>query len=361
MILQQIELSDFRNYVNLKLDLAAGVTAIIGANGQGKTNLTEALGYLSTMKSFRGVPTEAMIRTTTHTAFVRARVRHDDNREILIEAKLTTQGRNQVLVNGVKLPKTRDLLGMVRTTVFSPDDLDLVKGGPHLRRDFMDDCLVAFAIKYDALRLEVDRVVRQRNAVLKQSGGRVNNAVSSMLDLWDEKLVDMGTQLGDARKNLITQLTPFIAHAYEELAQRACNIEIDYSPQWLEAGLNAALQQARADDLRRQITTVGPHRDEINLSINGLAAKTHASQGEQRTLALALRLALHRFISKTVGEIPILVLDDVLSELDPDRARALLNHFPVGQVLITTATELPLGAHIGRTVKIQAGTILETL
>lgn len=361
MILQQIELSDFRNYVNLKLDLAAGVTAIIGANGQGKTNLTEALGYLSTMKSFRGVPTEAMIRTTTHTAFVRARVRHDDNREILIEAKLTTQGRNQVLVNGVKLPKTRDLLGMVRTTVFSPDDLDLVKGGPHLRRDFMDDCLVAFAIKYDALRLEVDRVVRQRNAVLKQSGGRVNNAVSSMLDLWDEKLVDMGTQLGDARKNLITQLTPFIAHAYEELAQRACNIEVDYSPQWLEAGLNAALQQARSDDLRRQITTVGPHRDEINLSINGLAAKTHASQGEQRTLALALRLALHRFISKTVGEIPILVLDDVLSELDPDRARALLNHFPVGQVLITTATELPLGAHIGRTVKIQAGTILETL
>ena len=178
MILQQIELSDFRNYTHAKADFDTGVTAIIGSNGQGKTNLTEALGYLSTMKSFRGVPTEAMIRNSTHTAFVRAKVRHDDNREILIEAKLTTQGRNQVLVNGVKLPKTRDLLGMVRTTVFSPDDLDLVKGCPHLRRDFMDDCLVAYAVKYDALRLDVDRVVRQRNAVLKQSGGRVNNAVS---------------------------------------------------------------------------------------------------------------------------------------------------------------------------------------
>ncbi|MEI8023730.1 MAG: AAA family ATPase, partial [Actinomycetota bacterium] len=130
MILQHIELSDFRNYTNAKVDFDTGVTAIIGSNGQGKTNLTEALGYLSTMKSFRGVPTEAMIRTSTHTAFVRAQVRHDDNREILVEAKLTTQGRNQVLVNGVKLPKTRDLLGMVRTTVFSPDDLDLVKGGP---------------------------------------------------------------------------------------------------------------------------------------------------------------------------------------------------------------------------------------
>jgi DNA replication and repair protein RecF len=250
---------------------------------------------------------------------------------------------------------------MVRTTVFSPDDLDLVKGGPHLRRDFMDDCLVAYAIKYDALRLEVDRVVRQRNAVLKQSGGRANNAVNSMLDLWDEKLVSVGTQLGDARKNLVAQLTPFIAHAYEELAQRSSNVVVEYSPQWLEAGLEASLKQSRSEDLRRLVTTVGPHRDDIELAINGLAARTHASQGEQRTMALALRLALHRFISKSVGEIPILVLDDVLSELDPDRARALLNHFPVGQVLITTASELPLGSHIGRSVRIQAGTILESL
>ena len=182
-----------------------------------------------------------------------------------------------------------------------------------------------------------------------------------MLDLWDEKLIVVGTQLGDARKNLVTQLTPFIVHAYEELAQRSSNIVVGYSPYWLEAGLEISLQQSRGEDLRRLVTTVGPHRDDIELEINGLAAKTHASQGEQRTLALALRLALHRFISKTVGEIPILVLDDVLSELDPDRARALLNHFPVGQVLITTASELPLGSHISRSVRIQAGTILESL
>ncbi|MDA2968879.1 MAG: DNA replication/repair protein RecF [Actinomycetota bacterium] len=360
MILQQIQLSDFRNYTNTQVDFATGVSAIIGANGQGKTNLTEALAYLSTMKSFRGVPTEAMIRTGTTTAFIRARVLHDDGREILIEARLTSQGRNQVLVNGTKLPKTRDLLGMVRTTVFSPDDLELVKGGPHVRREFLDDSLVALANKYDTLRLEVDRIVRQRNAVLKQSGGRINNAVTSMLDLWDEKFSDSGTQLGTARSELVAKLTPFIVHAYEELAQRPSNILIDYSPEWLKTGLAKCLVESRTEDLRRIVTTVGPHRDDFEILINNLPARTHASQGEQRTMALALRLALHRFIGQTVGEIPILILDDVLSELDPERAKALLNHFPVGQVLITTASDLPVEAHITRRVLIKAGTIIST-
>ena len=360
MILQQIQLSDFRNYTNTQVDFATGVSAIIGANGQGKTNLTEALAYLSTMKSFRGVPTEAMIRIGTTTALIRARVLHDDGREILIEARLTSQGRNQVLVNGTKLPKTRDLLGMVRTTVFSPDDLELVKGGPHLRREFLDDSLVALANKYDALRLEVDRIVRQRNAVLKQSGGRINNAVTSMLDLWDEKFSDSGTQLGNARSELVAKLTPFIVHAYEELAQRPSNILIDYSPEWLKTGLAKCLVESRTEDLRRIVTTVGPHRDDFEILINNLPARTHASQGEQRTMALALRLALHRFIGQTVGEIPILILDDVLSELDPERAKALLNHFPVGQVLITTASDLPVEAHITRRVLIKAGTIIST-
>ena len=360
MILQQIQLSDFRNYTNTQVDFATGVSAIIGANGQGKTNLTEALAYLSTMKSFRGVPTEAMIRIGTTTAFIRARVLHDDGREILIEARLTSQGRNQVLVNGTKLPKTRDLLGMVRTTVFSPDDLELVKGGPHLRREFLDDSLVALANKYDALRLEVDRIVRQRNAVLKQSGGRINNAVTSMLDLWDEKFSDSGTQLGNARSELVAKLTPYIVHAYEELAQRPSNILIDYSPEWLKTGLAKCLVESRTEDLRRIVTTVGPHRDDFEILINNLPARTHASQGEQRTMALALRLALHRFIGQTVGETPILILDDVLSELDPERAKALLNHFPVGQVLITTASDLPVEAHITRRVLIKAGTIIST-
>lgn len=344
----------------MQVEFSTGVNAIVGANGQGKTNLTEALAYLSTMKSFRGVPTEAMIRNGAHSAFIRARVLHDDGREILIEARLSTQSRNQVLVNGTKLPKTRDLLGMVRTTVFSPDDLDLVKGSPHLRRDFLDDSLVALSPKNDALRLEVDRILRQRNAVLKQSGGRLNGAVASMLDLWDEKFSDLGTQLGKARSELVAKLTPFVIHAYEELAQKPSNIVIDYSPTWLKIGLAACLIESRTEDLRRIVTTVGPHRDDFEVSINNLPSRTHASQGEQRTMALALRLALHRFISQSVGEIPILILDDVLSELDPDRAQALLNHFPVGQVLITTASELPAEAHISKKVVIKSGTIISS-
>ena len=214
--------------------------------------------------------------------------------------------------------------------------------------------------KYDALRLEVDRIVRQRNAVLKQSGGRINNAVTSMLDLWDEKFSDSGTQLGTARSELVAKLTPYIVHAYEELAQRPSNILIDYSPEWLKTGLAKCLVESRTEDLRRIVTTVGPHRDDFEILINNLPARTHASQGEQRTMALALRLALHRFIGQTVGEIPILILDDVLSELDPERAKALLNHFPVGQVLITTASDLPVEAHITRRVLIKAGTIIST-
>lgn len=358
MILQRIQLSDFRNHTNTEIDFSTGVNAIVGSNGQGKTNLTEALAYLSTMKSFRGVPLETMIRHGTNTAFIRATVVHDDGREVVIEAKLTNQGRNQVLVNGAKLTKTRDLLGIVRTTVFSPDDLELVKGSPHLRREFLDDSLVALANKNDALRLEVDRIVRQRNAVLKQSGGRLNNTVSSMLDLWDEKFSELGTQLGKARSELLAKLTPFIVHAYEELAQRPSDIRIRYSPEWLRVGLAKSLVESRTEDLRRIITTVGPHRDDFEILINNLPSRTHASQGEQRTMALALRLAVHRFIGQSVGEIPILILDDVLSELDPERAKALLNHFPEGQVLITTASELPVEAHITKRVLLRQGTII---
>ncbi|MBM3805748.1 MAG: DNA replication/repair protein RecF [Actinobacteria bacterium] len=358
MILRHLHLSNFRNFIDAQVSFTSGVNAIVGTNGQGKTSLAEALGFLSTTKSFRGVPTEAMIRDSTHTAFIRARVLHADGREVTIDARLTNQGRNQVLVNGKKLPKIRDLLGILRTTVFSPDDLDLVKSGPHLRRDYLDDTLAALAKKYDALRLDVDRIVRQRNAVLKQSGGRLNSAVASMLDLWDEKFSISGTQLGAARLELAEKLTPLIVHAYEELAQRPSDITISYSPEWLTVGLAKSLVEARVEDLRRLITTVGPHRDDFEITINSLPARTHASQGEQRTMALALRLAVHRLIGEQVGETPILILDDVLSELDPDRARSLLQHFPVGQVLITTASELPVEAHIAKKVEIRGGTII---
>lgn len=359
MIIQRLELSQFRNYVSTEINFDEGVTAIVGANGQGKTSLAEALGYLATLKSFRGVPTEAMIRTGAETAVIRADIAHDDGRMVLVEAELSRVGKSRTQVNRQKLTRSRDLLGVVRTTVFSPDDLDLIKGPPSLRRDFLDDALVALSAKYDVVCREVDHIVRQRNALLKQSGGRLTADVSTTLDVWDEKFVVRGNELGEARGGLIGRLVPKVQDAYEQLAEASIPIDIVYAPPWRQSGLAAALAVARGDDIRRSVSTVGPHRDDIDLNIKGLPARTHASQGEQRTLALSLRLAVHRCIAEEFQSSPVLILDDVLSELDPQRSAALLRHFPVGQVLITTAGLLPDIAHIERVIRIAGGEIVE--
>ena len=362
MIIRHLELTNFRNYASASIALTDGVTAIIGDNGQGKTNLVEALSYLATLKSFRGVPTDVMIKTGENTAIVRAIIIHSDGREVLIEAELSRTGRNKILVNKQKLAKTRDLLGVVRTTVFSPQDLDLVQDAPSVRREFIDDALVAVWPKNDALCSEVERVLRQRNALLKQSGGRLTPDIATTLDVWDEKLVLHGTHLGDMRARLLELLLPQTQDAYIELAelsQAQAPIHMLYAPQWRTDGLAPSLRHSRANDIRRGSSTVGPHRDDIELSINNLPARTHASQGEQRKLALALRLAVHRLVTAEVGSPPVLILDDVLSELDPHRSAALLRHFPQGQVLITSAGVLPQTAHPDTLVHIAGGTIRE--
>lgn len=353
MIVESIELVDYRSYTAATFALTPGVTAVVGPNGRGKTNLAEALAYLATLDSFRGAPAEALIRVGTDQAVIRATVRHDDGREILIEAELNRSGRNRVLVNRQRLTRTRDLLGVVRVTVFSPDDLVIVKEGPSWRRRFLDETLVALAVKYDALRLEIDRVVRQRNTLLKQAGGRLTEDVGLTLDVWDMKFTELGEQLGHARATLVNRLVPFVGEAYEHLAGRPTPVELIYEPDWRRTGLAAALAAARTDDVRRASSSVGPHRDELELAINGLPARTHASQGEQRTLALALRLGAHRLVAERTGTPPVLVLDDVLSELDADRAAALLGHLPEGQVVITTATPLPAAAHPDRVLAIE--------
>ena len=169
LTVSHLELVDFRNYVSAQFDLTAGTTVVVGDNGQGKTNLAEALAYLATLTSFRGAPSDALIRIGADQAIIRALVHHSDGRDSLIEAELPVIGRNRVQVNKQKLQRVRDLLGTVRVTVFSPDDLTIVKGGPGDRRRFMDDTLVALAIKYDMARLDIDRIVRQRNTLLKQA------------------------------------------------------------------------------------------------------------------------------------------------------------------------------------------------
>ncbi len=357
MLVRTLALTDFRNYVQADLEFAAGCTAIVGANGQGKTNIAEALSYLASLLSFRGAPSDALVRTGATEAFVRATVIHDDGREILIEAQIVTSGRSRVQVNRQRLARTRDLLGVLRVSVFSPDDLVMVKGGPAERRGYLDDTLVALSARHDRLRSDLDRVVKQRASLLKQAGGRLSSDMAFTLDVWDAKLAEIADTLGRERAALVVQLEPLVAKAYAALAGEVQPVTMSYAPAWLAEGLAPALVASRADDVRRMSTTVGPHRDDLDVMLNGLATRTHASQGEQRTMALALRLAAHQLVTEHHNEAPVLVLDDVFSELDPDRSRALLANLPSGQVVITTASVLPKGAAPDKVMRIVDGAV----
>jgi len=359
VIVERLHLANFRIYEQAEIVLEEGVTAIIGDNGQGKTSLAEAIAYLSTLKSFRGVPADALIRNGCESATIRAEVRHVDGREVLIEAEISRVGRNRTLVNKQRLQRSRDLLGVLRATVFSPDDLDIVKGAPALRRDFIDDAVVGLEPMMAETVAEVERVLRQRNTLLRQAGGRLTGDVAASLDVWDERFAEHATLLGEARSRTVALLMPSIVRAYEDLARRPSSIGVEYQPEWRRSGLLPQLLASRQDDLRRGTTTIGPHRDDMDLSINGVSARTQSSQGEQRTLALAMRLAVHREVHQVIGTPPVLVLDDVLSELDPTRASALLEHVPEGQVLITSAGHLPEAARPRRTLRIMGGQVLE--
>lgn len=356
-MITRIELTDFRIYRHAVIEPHHAVTAVVGKNGQGKTSLAEAMSYLSTLRSFRGVPNDALVREGADSAYLRAVIVHPDGREILVEAEINRAGRNKVLVNKQRLARTRDLLGVVRSTVFAPTDLQVVYEGPAARRDMLDDALVALAPKNDKLRLEVDRIVRQRNSLLKQSYGRLTDDIAMTLAVWDEKLILEGTRLGEARARLVARLAPFVQESYEQLAGEVTPVEVRYEPEWRRTGLAAALAESRDEDLRRGITSVGPHRDDVGLFVKGMPAKSHASQGECRTLALALRLGIHRLVTEVAGEAPLLVLDDVLSELDPGRSERLIAHMPAGQVIITTAGVLPEAAHPDAVVNVVAGQV----
>lgn len=358
MIISHLELVDFRNYRSGSFELTSGTTVVIGDNGQGKTNLAEALAFLATLDSFRSAPNDALVRVGADSAIIRATVLEDDGRESLIEIEVARAGRNRVQVNRQRLGRLRDLLGTVRVTVFSPDDLTLIKGSPGDRRRFLDDTLVALAVKYDSIRLEIDRIVRQRNTLLKQARGKASDDVIMTLDVWDSKFAAIADQFGHARATLVARLTPMVHEAYEHLAGVPTPIELRYEPAWRTTGLGAALLDARSTDLRRGVTTVGPHRDDVQMWIDGLPSRTHASQGEQRTLALALRLASHRLVTERTGSAPVLVLDDVLSELDDHRATALLGHLPAGQVVITTASDLPAEADADHVLRVESGRVV---
>jgi DNA replication and repair protein RecF len=356
--LAHLWLVDFRNYQQAELVPAEGLTAIVGDNGQGKTNLLEAVGYLSTLSSFRGAPAEALVRDGCQQAVVRAEI-EAGGRVSLVEAALAVAGRDRVQVNRQPLRRARDLLGTLRATVFSPDDLALVKGGPGERRRLLDETVVACVPRHDSTRTDLERVLRQRSALLKQAGGRLSPEIESTLDVWDAKLGELGDVLGRAREGLVARLAPVVADAYDRVAHASADVRLSYEAPWRGTGLGPALAAARKDDVRRGVSTVGPHRDELALTVNGLPARTHASQGEQRSLALALRLASHVVVTEVVGTAPVLLLDDVFSELDLGRSVALLSALPPGQALLTTAGLLPPGAAPDLVVHVANGAIMD--
>jgi DNA replication and repair protein RecF len=355
VIIRRLWLTDFRNYESADVSFASGCTAVMGANGQGKTNLVESMSYLATLGSFRGVTSDAMVRSGAEHAVVRAMVEHDDGREMLIEAEIPRKGRHRVQVNRQRLARTHDLLGALRVSVFSPDDLVLLKGSPSERRNFLDETLVAINPAIASLLSDLDRILRQRAALLKQMGGRVSTDTELTLDVWDDKLASTGEAVASARADLVDLLSPRVTEAYHALSQRTEPVTVTYQPDWRVTGLAASLATARSDDVRRQVNSVGPHRDDIEVVLDDLPARSHASQGEQRTLALALKLAAHRLVTERHGESPVLVLDDVLSELDPVRSAALLANLPPGQILLTTASALPSGATPDQVLTVSAG------
>ncbi len=368
MHVSHLTLHDFRSYGDLDVALEPGATAFIGRNGQGKTNLVEAIDYLSRLSSHRVASDAPLVRAGTDHALIRAAVVRD-GRTAVLEVELNPGRANRARVNRSPLARPRELIGLVRTVVFAPDDLTLVKGDPSDRRRFLDDLLILRVPRLAGVRADYDRVLKQRNSLLKTAGlarGGARETALSTLEVWDLQLAQVGAELLAARLRLVDDLRPYVGKAYEAVARGASrdDAEIDYRPSFaldsepadqgpagsrpvarsapeLEAALLAELERRRKDELDRGISLVGPHRDELVLTLgNGdlrLPVKGYASHGESWSFALAMRLASYDLL-RADGDDPILVLDDVFAELDSQR-RAQLADLVAGaeQVLVTAA------------------------
>jgi DNA replication and repair protein RecF len=355
--LDRVEVQNFRSYREARLDLAPGLTVLIGSNGSGKTNLLEAIGYLARLSSFRGAPPDALVRSgpevesdaheagSAGDAAVVRGFGEDGARRLEIETEIAPGRRNRTLVNKQPLSRVRELARSFSVSVFSPDDLVLIKGGPGERRNYLDELIGRLHPRNDAILADYDRVLRQRNALLKQSAGRLDASAALTLDVWDAKLSSVGTEVARLRSELIERLGPMVERAYDDIADRPAVVSLTTHPSW-RGTLADALAEGRADDVRRGVSLLGPHRDDVEARIDRRPSRTHASQGEQRTLSLSLRLAGHRLIAEELEATPLLLLDDVFSELDPARSDALIRHLPPGQAVLATAGVLPAAAAI---------------
>jgi DNA replication and repair protein RecF len=384
VIVSHLSLTDFRNYESAEVDLLAGPNLFVGSNGQGKTNLVESIGYLSTLASHRVTNDQALIRQGSDAAIVRARLVHAE-REVLVEVQLNRSGANRAQVNRVAV-KPRELPRYITSVLFAPEDLALVRGEPSGRRRFLDQLLVQLIPRFAGVISDYERVLRQRNTLLKSArGARVAESQLSTLELWDERLVELGSEIIVGRQDLVERLRPPVAQAYAGVAGETHRAELAFQlsilgaqpdeevavdddaarmlePATVVAQFRDALARVRRSELDRGLTLIGPHRDDLLLVLNGLPARGYASHGESWSFALALKLASAAVLraDSVVGD-PIVILDDVFAELDEGRRAKLASAIgDYEQVLITAAVfddvPAPLAAH---TVHISGGRIVE--
>ncbi|MDY0908094.1 DNA replication/repair protein RecF [Microbacterium sp. CFBP9034] len=381
MIVEQLSLVDFRNYAVADVTLAPGPNVFVGRNGQGKTNLAEAIGFFATLGSHRVSNDAPMVRDGADAAIIRARLVHGE-RHVLLEAQLNRQGSNKARVNGAAV-KPSELPRYAQVVLFAPEDLQIVRGDPSGRRRFADQLLVQRTPRLAGVLADYERVLKQRTALLKSAKARgIRGDALATLDVWDDKLISLGTEVIEARLGLAADLAGPLAAAYTSIAGA------DHRPEaeWVlsvsgadpEEGTDApaaaasatriselfrhALASRRSAELDRGITLVGPHRDDLVLRVRGLPVKGYASHGESWSVALALRLASAELLraESRLGD-PVLILDDVFAELDTDR-RARLAQLAGGyeQVVVTAAVEEDVPAALrARIVRVEAGTIVE--
>ena len=358
MHVRHLSVTDFRSYAQAELALEPGITAFVGPNGQGKTNLVEALGYLATLGSHRVATDAPLVRAGAERAVVRAAVVRD-GRETRVEVEITPGRANRARLGGAPVPRPREILGTLRTVLFAPEDLAIVKGDPSERRRYLDELLVARSPRFAAVRSDYDRVLKQRNALLKTAGAarRAGGSALRTLDVWDAHLATAGAALLAGRLELVEALRPLVDKSYAAVSRGGAPAGVQYTSSLpedslasgdrdvLAAALAAAVAANRDAELDRGVTLVGPHRDELSLSLGDLPAKGYASHGESWSLALSLRLAAYDLLRADGGE-PVLVLDDVFAELDDVRRQQLAELVaPAEQVLVTAAVagDVPAG------------------
>jgi DNA replication and repair protein RecF len=350
----RLELIDFRSYERVELDLESGGNVFVGPNGVGKTNLVEALGYVATLASHRVATDAPLVRVGASAAILRCAMVHD-GRELLVELEIVPGRANRARLGRSPVRRARDVLGALRLVLFAPEDLELIRGDPAERRRYLDDLLVTRQPRYAGVRADYERVVKQRNALLRTSyltrktGGSRGGDLST-LDVWDSQLARHGAELLAGRLDLVATLAPHVTKAYDAVAAGRGAAAIAYRPSVeltdpvpdrsaLEAALAAALTASRASEVERGVTLVGPHRDELTLTLGPLPAKGYASHGESWSYALALRLAAYDLL-RADGIEPVLALDDVFSELDVGRRERLAELVGgASQLLVTCAVD----------------------